>query len=70
MRDKARYRWRDREVLAKKVYSAALLSIVRAKKLSCFLRTWNKPALIYSPAKIEEVFDRPKLYSIKEVSVN
>lgn len=39
----------------------------RAKKLKCFYRTWKKPALMYSPAKIEVVFDRPKIYSIHQV---
>lgn len=55
------------EALCRSDPEALKLTPKRAKKLKCFMRTWNKPILIYSPAKIEEVFDRPKLYSIKEV---
>jgi len=55
------------EALCRGDPEALKLTPKRERKLKCFHRTWKKPTLMYAPAKIEEVFDRPKVYSIKQV---
>lgn len=55
------------EALCRADPDALKMTPKRERKLKCYYRTWKKPLLMLSPAKIEELFDRPKIYSLKEV---